>query len=500
MALSESKVAVHFAPQSGYPAQGPYDPPEAYPEYQGKTLDRGNHIYAAVRETLRICGLDREHDGTPQWNPFGDLIRPGMTVFVKPNTVSHVNLAGQDLFSVIVHASILRPILDYICLALAGKGRIIIGDSQVLFGEFQPAMEASGIARMLEWYRRQTSIPIECFDLRMVRGARSWMFGRWARPKVEQDPRGYQVVDLGKDSYFEGIDANKLRIAIASYKNMRKYHGPGKHQYVIPQSFLDSDVVIGIPKLKTHRRTAVTLCLKNYMGIPALKDSLPHFIIGAPSQGGDQYIHPSRRKEMVLWLHDQIQSNPFMPLKFFFAVVKKLLWETRKIVSFPDDVYEAMWPGNDTLWRTLLDINRIVLYAGKDGTIRNTPQRSQFHLIDGIVGGEGDGPLSTYPVESRVLLAGANAACVDATAATMMGFDVNKIPLIRKTFEDAHRPRPVCSMPFESIRINTDGQELSMESFQDRYHLDFAPHPNWVGSVERPRPASAVAAAKGRVA
>ena len=484
---SESKVAVNFVETPGYPNQVPYNPPHAYPEYAGNALDTGNQVYDAVRETLRACGLDREHDNTPDWNPFRHIVRPGMTVFVKPNTVSHVNLAGHDLFSVITHASILRPVLDYVCLALEGRGRIIVGDSQLISAEFEPAMRNSGIAGLLEWYRPQTPVPIECFDLRIVRGARSWMGGRWARLRVEQDPRGYQVVDLGQQSYFEGIDPKRLRVAVASYKNMRKYHAPGKHQYVIPRSFLESDVVIGIPKLKTHRRTAVTLCLKNFMGIPALKDSLPHFITGAPSQGGDQYVNPSRRKEVVLWLHDRVQSSRFIPAKFFFAVVKKLLWETRRVFPFPDNVSEAMWPGNDTLWRTLLDLNRIVMYAGKNGELSDTPQRAQFNLIDGIIGGEGDGPLSSRPVQSRVLLAGANPACVDAVGATLMGFDVDRIPLIRRALDDASHAQPICTTALDAIRVVVAGREMSMEAFRDNFHANFDPHPNWIGSVERPR-------------
>jgi len=486
MSSQDSNVAVHFVNKAGYHKLVPYDPPEKYPEYRGKTVDPGNHIYAAVRDTLILSGLDRGNAGRPEWNPFGRMIRPGMTVFIKPNTVSHENLAGLDLFSVIVHASILRPILDYVCLALEGRGRIIVGDSQVIYGEFEPAMQRSGIEDLLRWYRQQVPVPIECFDLRMVRGVRSWMYGRWARKKVEQDPHGYQVVDLGDQSYFRDIDPRRLRIAIANYKNMYKYHSGGHHQYVIPRSFLESQVVINLPKLKTHRRTAVTLALKNYMGIPALKDCLPHFITGSPEEGGDQYIHPCKRKEICLWLHDQIQSNPYMPIKFLFAVIKKMIWNSSKIVPFPDDIYEAMWSGNDTLWRTILDLNRIVGYANREGVVCDTPQRIQFHLIDGIIGGQGEGPLSPEPVKSNVLLAGENAACMDAVGATLMGFDLNRIPLIYRAFQDAAHSRPVCTVTPEEITVNVDGRVLSLATLAERYNMRFAAHPKWVGCIELP--------------
>lgn len=481
----EPNIAVYFTEPGGYCTRTPYDPPERYPEYRGKSVDTANRTYAAVRGTLWRLGLDRERFGTPEWNPFGQIVRPGMTVFIKPNTVSQANLAGYDLFSVIVHASILRPILDYLCLALRGSGRIIIGDSQVIHSEFEPAMERSGIAELLRRYRVETAIPIECFDLRLVRGVRSWLYGRWARKKVEQDPRGYRTVDLAEESYFRDIDPVKLRIAIASYKNMFRYHSEGKHQYVLPGSFLDSDAVINIAKLKTHRRTAVTLALKNFMGIPALKDSLPHFMTGSPSEGGDQYAHPSLRKRICLHLHDGIQSSPFMPVKFALAVIKKAIWSTSRIVPFPDPVFEAMWPGNDTLWRTLLDLNRISIYADRKGILRDTPQRSILHLVDGIVGGEADGPLSPRPVASNTLIAGFNAAFVDAVGATLMGFDFKKIPMISRAFLDGSHAHPVCTGSPSDIVIDVDGQRLTLKSFGERFNLSFAAHPNWAGKVER---------------
>jgi len=176
---------------------------------------------------------------------------------------------------VIVHASVLRPILDYVVKALKHEGRIIVGDSQLYYCDFDKAMklahrQAPDVVcrhhpRSLRVLRHAHEPCRPDLDVRPLGAA-----------KVEQDPRGYRFIDLKDKSAFEGIDPKRLRIAIASYKNMRKHHAPGKHQYLFPKSFLESDVVISIPKLKTHRRTAVTIALKNFMGLPALKDSLPH--------------------------------------------------------------------------------------------------------------------------------------------------------------------------------------------------------------------------------
>jgi uncharacterized protein (DUF362 family) len=484
-ALHDKRVAVAFTGLKAYPATAPFDPPEKYPEYALAGVDPGNQVYGWVREVLSRAGLDQDNYGAPQWNPLGDIVQPGMTVLIKPNTVSHMHEEGKEYFSVVIHPAVLRPVLDYVCLALRGRGKIIVADSQVLFGHFEEAMAASGIDRLLAWYRKQASVPIECFDLRTVRGVRTWMYGKWGRKPVNQDPLGFQVVDLKDESFFRDIDPKRLRIAIASHKKMHEHHSGGRHEYVFPRSVLEADAIINIPKLKTHRRTAITLALKNFMGLPASKACLPHFRTGSVEEGGDQYIYPSWRKRACLVLHDQIQTRSLIPLKFTFAVVKKALWDTHKVIPFKDNVYEAMWYGNDTLWRTLLDINRIVFYADKQGTLRDTPQRANFCLIDGIVGGEGNGPLSPNPRTPGVLLAGYNPAAVDAVAASLMGFDIDKVPLIRRALDESDQRRPVFRGSREQIQVLDGKRTLSLKEIQEEVNFAFEPHPNWKGHVER---------------
>lgn len=483
--LDNNRVGITFIDPPVYAHTPPFNPPEPYPEYRGAVLDSTNGVYAGVRDTLRILGLDATNFGTPLWNPFGSLIKPGMTVFVKPNTVRHSHLAGGNVFAIINHASVIRPILDYVLIALNGEGRIILGDSQVTEGQFDRALAASQLDVLLDWYRAHTNVPIECYDLRINRAVRTWLYGKWGRRKIQEDPRGYRFVDLGALSYFRDIDPAKLRIAIASYRVMREHHANGKHEYLFPNSVLESDVIINIAKLKTHRRTAVTLALKNFMGLPALKDTLPHFMVGSPAEGGDQYIHPSWRKRVCTHLHDQIQTRRWIPLKCACAVVKKALWNSHKIVPFKDDVYEAMWYGNDTVWRTLLDLNRAAIYADKQGRIRDTQQRGLFCLIDGIIGGEKDGPLSPDPVQSGVLLAGSNPVAIDCVASSLMGFDIMKIPLLVNAIADKSHADPLCFADPCQILVAKNGGTESFDEFASRGLLQFEPHPTWKGHVEQ---------------
>lgn len=484
MKTDDKKVAVAFVKKKEYPDRAPFDPPEKYPEYTSDSIDPENQVYAGVRDLLWRLGMDHENYNKKHWNPFKDIIKPGMTVFIKPNTVTHEHEEGKDVFSIIVHASVLRPIIDYVCKALNNKGRIIVGDSQLYYCNFEKAMVQSQIKELLAWYSGRTSVKFECFDLRMNKAVRTWLYGRWGRKKVEQDPKGYQFVNVGEKSCFNGVDPKRLRTAIASYKNMYKHHSDGKHEYLFSKSLLQSDVVISIPKLKTHRRTGVTLALKNSMGLPSWKDSLPHFRTGSVEEGGDQYIYPSFRKRIGTFLHDQIQTNPYIPVKFIFAVAKKLIWNSHKIIPFKDPVFEAMWYGNDTLWRTLLDLNRAIIYSDKKGKLCDTPQRKVFFVIDGIIAGEKDGPLVPDPVSAGALLAGFNPVTIDAVGATLMGFDIGKIPLISNGFKNngangclfEGTPKDICII---------DGKEsYNLDEYKKHRNLKFEPHPNWKGHIE----------------
>ena len=80
------KTAVVQGRDVAYPA-APFDPPEIYPELRRLDLtatDPGNRVYAMVRRAFESMGLDRDHAGSAEWNPLGELIRPGGRAVVKP--------------------------------------------------------------------------------------------------------------------------------------------------------------------------------------------------------------------------------------------------------------------------------------------------------------------------------------------------------------------------------------------------------------------------------
>ena len=100
------------------------------------------------------------------------------------------------------------------------------------------------------------------------------------------------------------------------------------------------------------------------------------------------------------------------------------------MVPFNDPCLQGSWHGNETIPRTIVDMNKILLYADRAGIMRDTPQRRLFILVDGIVAGEKEGPMTPEPRNCGVLVAGYNPVEVDVVCCSIMGFDYRKIPLL----------------------------------------------------------------------
>jgi hypothetical protein len=181
---------------------------------------------------------------------------------------------------------------------------------------------------------------------------------------------------------------------------------------------LGADLIVNVPKLKTHKKTGVTLSLKSVIGLTNEKYWLPHFTEGSPETGGDEHDRPQRSAERLkTWL-----SRVPLPRDHSLVVRAPRL-------SAAPSVLDGSWEGNDTLWRTILDLNHLLLRADRDGRLGDAPARRYLTIVDGIVAGEGEGPLGASPVEAGLLVAGTNAARVDEVACRLIGFDPDRIPL-----------------------------------------------------------------------
>ena len=150
----------------------------------------------------------------------------------------------------------------------------------------------------------------------------------------------------------------------------------------LPSSVLDADVVISMPKMKTHHWAGVTLSLKNLFGC------LPGRAYGWP-------------KNVLHWAG--IQASIL-------------------------DIAGAVRPG--------------------------------YAVVDGIVGMEGNGPISGTPVPMGVLVFGDDPVATDAVAATLMGFDPDRVSYLREA------GRFLGQVHVEEIEMRGDAIEPHARAFE----------------------------------
>jgi len=213
----------------------------------------------------------------------------------------------------------------------------------------------------------------------------------------------------------------------------------GRHQYLIARQVIQADVVINLPKLKTHKKAGVTCALKNLIGINGNKEFLPHHRAGGSGHGGDCYPGSSYVKRALEYTLDR-QNMSASPgeARLWRGLAKNL----DRVSSIGGDSLgvEGSWSGNDTVWRTCLDLNRILVYGRGDATLAERPQRRVIHIVDSVIAGQGDGPLAPEPLPVGVIFGGSNAAAVDWVGALILGYDPIKIPVARHAFDEFSWP------------------------------------------------------------
>jgi uncharacterized protein (DUF362 family) len=485
------KAFVYHEPELlAYEARPPFSPAEVYPEYAFDDTESSgeNKVYRAVRNCLFLMGLDASHFGTAQWNPLGDIIEPGQRVLIKPNFVMDFHGFGWSLESVITHGSVIRAVLDYVLLALHGEGTVRIGDAPLQSADFGKLCQLSGINAVLEFYRRRSAVIVDVADFRQecaLLNERRWIQEKEA---AAGDPEGYATVDLNDESMFRPIASHFERYRVTNYdpKLMSLHHNERKNEYLISGSILTADTVISLPKIKTHRKAGITGCLKNSIGINGHKDWLPHHRRGDVSRGGDEYLFPNPLKAISESLMERadVESSParVKVLRGCRAITSRLAR-----VASRDKYLEGGWYGNDTLWRTILDLNRIFLYADRRGEMQGQIQRRCLFLADGIIAGEGEGPLEPTPKPCGLLVSGSSAPVVDAAIARLMGFDFRRIPSIREAF--ALSSYPLVDFSPDEIEIVSNFPRFDgISVLESGFSFTFVPARGWQRHVELQSP------------
>ncbi len=200
-----------------------------------------------------------------------------------------------------------------------------------------------------------------------------WLF-RQSGYEALAKRRGARLVDLNYDDIRPVKNANPRATLL--------------RELFLPETVLSADIIISVPKMKTHKLAGITLSLKNMFGVvPGMKYG---------------------------------------------------------------------WPKNTLHWNgipmSICEIN---------GTVK-----THYSIVDGVVGMEGHGPIMGTAREAGVLVMGANALAVDATAARVMGVNPGRVDYLAM----AHKIK-LGSLRPEDIAVS--GERI------ERVRQDFALDPEY---------------------
>jgi uncharacterized protein (DUF362 family) len=445
--------------------------------FGGPTHYRDPHeVDRLVRSTLAALPLP------------SDYIRPGDRVVLKPNWVKEHDerQPGPDAWThVVTHPTVIEAVVRWVAEKLAGRGSITICDAPQTDSSFTALRTYCGLDDVLARCRAEFPGPtIDLLDLRPEewRAVDGVVVGK---TKLLGDPLGSTHIHLNAASEFVGYHGQG-RLYGASYDmaETNDRHAGDRHEYLLCRTPMDADVFINLPKLKTHKKVGLTCALKNLVGINANKNWLPHHTEGTPEQGGDQFPKATAKARLEhswmgtakRWLKDRPGlSRLFVPVK---KAGRLVFGDTQRVVR------SGNWYGNDTCWRMVLDLNKCLFFFDGLGQVRTKPLR-YLAVVDGIVGGEGSGPMSPDPRGCGLVIAGTHPVAVDCVAATLMGFDWTKIPLLQHSFE----MKSLNFTPFgpDAIEVTSDKTAWNNRVDQLEDAFDFKPHFGWTGAIERRR-------------
>lgn len=489
MSLHPSEHLVAIAGPVGeprYPEAAPFHPAGPYPEYpfERGNEDAGNEVYGAVRQCLADLGLDKDRLGTPGWNPLGCWIHEGSTVLIKPNLVLGSHPRGGDLDCLITHGSVIRPLLDYVLIASGGRARVVIGDAPLQGTVFEDAVAANGLAALVDWFQRETGLGLSLVDLRQVvtefdahHHVRGWR-------EQDGDPRGYREIDLAMDSMLSPIADQSRAFRISNYRveDTLQYHDERSHRYVVSGSVFDADLIINVPKLKTHAKAGVTLGLKNLVGTVGRKQCLAHHRYGGTAEQGDEYPTSHVLKRCSEGLERAIDRGGPAPVRCALHQLYRASERMIKVLGL-DPIRDGGWHGNDTVWRMVVDLVRIAFYGDVEGRMKPEKQRMILTVIDGIIAGEQEGPLEATPKLAGVVIAGLNPLVTDLAGTVLMGYDPGRIPLLREA--GAVERWPIFEGRCQDILVQRSGRTMSLSGLREESGLvPFSPPVGWRGHIE----------------
>lgn len=428
----------------------------------------------AIKEVIRKSGVFTH-------------VNPTDKVLLKPNFVQEARSQDSDWEYIITHPAIISAVIDLLCDILMGKGKIILADAPMTGASWEKIIEHFPVKEWIDLCGKQ-KVEFEIIDLR----DEEWKMASNGiilnRRKLPGDPLGKVLVNL-KDEYSEFYEKPATRQLLygADYdiKETNIAHNGSDNYYSVSRTVIEADIFINLAKMKTHKKAGITCCLKNLIGINTNKNLLPHHTIGTPKEGGDQF-ESSSSGTMIESRMTMIAKKMIVKIKFLSPILiplKKmavLVWGDNKAKP-----RSGGWYGNDTLWRTILDLNKVMSYADESGKMREdvTESRKRYiGIVDGIYAGQGNGPLEPDIIKAGLVICGTNPVAIDCVAAKIMGFDYKKIPQLYHAFLVKNYKLIDCN--YNNIFCVCQEKKESLSKFQYKY-LQWRAAAGWDGHIEQ---------------
>lgn len=470
-----------------------FSPSILYPEYPWNekfVAKEDNHVYELVRECLHLSGYDNKNYGTKAWNPLGEFIKPGQTVLVKPNWVENKNSnkdVHDNLACLVTNPSVVRAVLDYVYIALNGSGRVILADAPMQQCDIQDMFRIVGYDKLFAFYKDKINKNIEIYDLRKY-SITALSRGVYTAPKMTENSPGSTIVHMDSYSLHAENDRYNPKYKVSEYKkeDTAFYHHDTSHTYEVSKAPIIADVIINIPKPKTHRLAGMTAAIKNMVGITYEKACLPHRKEGDKESGGDTYKKKSFWKNWMQYFDEKktiSSTSGRYKATWVYDKIMKVCYILGWLTT--GDKYRiGSWYGNDTIWRTSIDLNYILLHADKEGVICDEIQRKVVTIADMIVSGQGSGPVGPHPKPLGLIMMADNSLLFDRTMCEIMGFDKRKIEMFCNQLS-YKRMGYDSESDLENEKVNYNGDEVKLKDFNPLKEWKFDAHPCWKGHIEK---------------
>jgi len=191
-------------------------------------------------------------------------------VLIKPNFVLHHNQGTGGMEPMITHQSVVKAVVKAALQSDAAE--VLVGDAPIQTADFHELVKTTALDSWVETSTKQDSRFKGIKDFR--RTTAKYVNGVRVAEENVLSEEDFVLFDVGEESLLEPItdDKDDFRVTCYDPRLMAKTHGRGRHRYLVAKDVIEADLVINLPKLKTHKKAGITCALKNLIGINGNKE------------------------------------------------------------------------------------------------------------------------------------------------------------------------------------------------------------------------------------